>query len=829
MKIGIRLCLGLALVLLSGTSQTVTPQKRLSDESLRLVKTDPEEAVRVCAEALKLGFTNPDAQVCAQRIKPQLPRVIRAARSATAAGQFAVAQAWCTSVLVLAPQDTDASACLATANERAAAHGKQILDIQIARRKLRAGDTKTAEAVVEKLAKTDFPDVVAEALALRREIDEGAEALQARESQALTALAEAENLITEGKRNEAIETLKPVVETAVNPQLRLRAGRLLNATRIGPATAWWDAVKSPTVYQYLGALSVVAALWFIPHFLRGVWRWTFGKVIARLIPIRWTFAGVRDDHKLGAAEPTLDAIHRIPNEVRKPIWRTTRVLFHSQVDGTVELLEDCFLPRNAKAPYMREPVFATPAWTGRAADNVLAEAFQNLTFNIGGIGFNAVAKFWKALMDWWHAGEPTFSGVAEEVTPADGSAKQLMIRLTTAGGPYGTVSVVASSPREGDDPSCIALTAERAAYKLLYRIAQNEDTAEQVDAHAAFRQAANLLGCLVRSTADTTSDAEKMRDQHTVAVLNSLEFVRQVFARDESHIVYYHESLRLLAVGFVLVRKYEAALTRLRELEDSVAGRQDQRSKDLEVESLYNQAMLHFCGALSREVETGRELGIAEFLLSQVQKHRTDPLAKAAAARKVVLLTRKSVSDWLALGSDAVETLLCAARDTLKELEDSHKDAVAAHRRASYLIASELRRSIAMARVRGIVAFHVSDRTWWGLDEGKKKPIRDQIQSSLADLEAADILKATTDSQALRGYALLLTGRYEDAGRYAQSASKLDEKNPWACYVEAESFFQRGDREAAAKRIQEFKGNDSTLPTLLVLKALLAKSEAAAA
>jgi hypothetical protein len=115
----------------------------------------------------------------------------------------------------------------------------------------------------------------------------------------------------------------------------------------------------------------------------------------------------------------------------------------------------------------------------------LDQAVQTLQLKAGqSIDVGSVARLLKGIIEWFTAGTPTISGVAQT------SAERASIHLAASGGPVPCIAVTTSTDAAvGIDP--VQMSAERAALKFLLRIRYPFLTTGQVDGFAALRQGAS--------------------------------------------------------------------------------------------------------------------------------------------------------------------------------------------------------------------------------------------------------------------------------------------------------------------------------------------------
>src|SRR6185295_1859468 len=172
-----------------------------------------------------------------------------------------------------------------------------------------------------------------------------------------------------------------------------------------------NAVDSPWIVQLAAVLLTVVGAWFGLKWMRDGWRWVESRLGWHHRP--WQFAGVRGDDALGARDPILDAIRRVPHEVRQPVWTPTRLLMYPGPSGW-EVWEDFGVGDSERPKPVHEELFQMDQWD-QGSDKALADAFQNLQFNFGAVGLGTVMKFWSGLVDWWQAGQPSLCATCLEI------------------------------------------------------------------------------------------------------------------------------------------------------------------------------------------------------------------------------------------------------------------------------------------------------------------------------------------------------------------------------------------------------------------------------
>jgi len=712
-----------------------------------LERKDFPSAAHACAGALKLSPNDQDSQACATALKPQLASVVQAGNAMLGAGEFELARDWCTAALMIDSGNTAAATCAKSATEQAQNDQKQ----------------------------------------------EG-------------ALEYAKTLIADGKRDAAAQALKDVIASNASKSVRNRAKDLMKQSATSWPTVFRESLRAPWIMQFLAALLLVAGSWILLHWSRDVWRWAHTKFF-RKKSAPWKFAGVADDGNLGAQDPVLDAIRRVPSEVKQAIWTPTRLLLYPGASGW-EVWEDFGV--TTKCTQLHETVF-DPALTTGDGDKVLADAFQSLQYSVGPIGIGNIAKFWTGLVDWWHTGEPSFTGWAHQNALSDGNT-ETVIRLTCSGGAYGTVSALASTLGESG-VDAVSLSAERAAYKLLHRMApKHDETAEQIDAHAAFRQGATTIARCVRSVVDVQTDKDAHDARLNKAAYNA-EFARQIFNRDpDKRLKYYAEALRLQAIAYAMLGRDGAALMCLEELEDTTTPPKAAREEQIRLESLYNQAILHLKRGMAPNAPPSPDMHTAPStlpspdtrmagqLLVGLAKGADAELARAARVWRLAQLSFTSRAEWGSLDQADSEAVLKGASALIQALETAATAGSGHGRRQYMLLANQARRHYAVAQLRFIAAFTHPGRVPLATGAALGDPIAALVQSATECFARSDVIGPETQSAlVMRAYALLLQSKWEDAEQLAKQALALDPTDQFAVYVAAEASYQRKDDIGARK------------------------------
>jgi hypothetical protein len=335
--------------------------------------------------------------------------------------------------------------------------------------------------------------------------------------------------------------------------------------------------------------------------------------------------------------------------------------------------------------------------------------------------------------------------------------------------------------------------------------AQNQDTAEQVDAHAAFRQGATALAGYVRSVLDVQADRDR-RDEVLREAIDNLEFVRRTFNRDPEHRVYYLEALRLQSIAYALVGRESAALVMLEELEDALAGSSVPREQQIELEAIYNQAILHWKRATDAKQLPSSDSIMASLLWDRIAG-RGDEVRHAQSVWQLAQLASVNRRDWPALDRTKAQAVLDKSRKLASDLEKRAAQASGAERRHCVLLAQNIHRYYAIAQLRLIATFELPGR---GPFAPNAAPMSRQtvalVESSLGCFALSDAIgPATFNALVTRAYGALLLSNFRDAEQLAKLALANDAADQYARYLAVEAVLQRRGEEAGRQCLAELQ------------------------
>jgi hypothetical protein len=308
-----------------------------------------------------------------------------------------------------------------------------------------------------------------------------------------STIAAARNQIADGQRTAAVSALEGIVAQTSDQGVRDEATKVLKEARTRPDRIFIDRLRQPWLYDLSVVTLLLGVLWGVLVGTRKVWWLARSAERTGRRPVRWALLPIPDPpatagtSTTGAGDAILDALRRVPLEASRKLWTPSRLLLRPlPLQPSEPDVWDGFLfPSEQKLEPLVERLMGLVLSTRKQEVDKLAEAFQTLTFAVGTANPSTIAKFIRALSDWWAVGAPSFGGAAL-VNRVD-TKEEITVRLTCANGPFGSISVLASTPRViGMDP--LGMSADRAVYKLLYRITKPKASAVEVDGHASFRQ-----------------------------------------------------------------------------------------------------------------------------------------------------------------------------------------------------------------------------------------------------------------------------------------------------------------------------------------------------
>jgi len=635
-------------------------------------------------------------------------------------------------------------------------------------------------------------------------------------------LAEAQAKLP-GKKDEAAILATGVKFLSPGPAQIKKANDILAQAQPGFLAQLVDLLKGTWLSDLLAVLVVILAGLLILYLLRAFLRWKdrynakgWRKYDPRRFAggtkTRWTLVPLADEKKLGATELVMDAVARLPLELKQPLWTPASLLLRPKAPETsqTDLLIDFTIPPS-------EGVTLAEFDVNKLRDEVdfqdvsLTDAVQQLQLTLGTYKVEGVAKFLSGVGKWLKAGSPTITGTAE-LCKTKAADDTVMIRLNCSGGPppdsdvttsaRDYLSVTASSPQE-DGTDIRALCADRVVFKLLYMLANPNATQSETDAQAALRQGVMLLQrCSKQSHAEATNEERKALLEKAAY---NFEFARNYLAD-------YPQLLWLEGTALALVgeqEKDDAAIARFQELE--VAPFSDQHQGY--IHSLRTQAKFNRAALLARKRKgyLTRAMSVYDGLLQEPNLPAS--LGWLAGLGKLTVIAdyeqnawkhfdQQTAAGWLDKGEELLEQVAGAKAN--QQLQPSLQLTLD-------FIALEANRALAKCCLRFAETFLAEDV----LKNGR--PVRrtnknDQLVGPEVSSALRERLRAAwgylegcgddADVRADRAYIALLLGLYKEAEDYACQATLWDPDSERGYYLAAEACYCHAGaaQEERAKR-----------------------------
>jgi len=625
-------------------------------------------------------------------------------------------------------------------------------------------------------------------------------------------LAEAQAKLP-GKKDEAAILATGVKFLSPSPAQIKKADDILAQAQPGFLARLVDLLKGTWLSDLLAVLAVILAGLLILYLLRAFLRWKDrynAKGWRRYDPRRfaggkrtkWTLVPLVDEKKLSATELVMDAIARLPLELKQDLWKPASLLLRPKppAPSETDLLDFTFPPSDGVT--LAEFDVTRLRTEVDFQDVSLTDAVQQLQLTLGTYKVEGVAKFLSGLGKWLKAGSPTITGTAE-LCKTKAADDTVMIRLNCSGGPPPAtdsvvtasardyLSVTASSPQE-DGTDIRALCADRVVFKLLYRLANPNATQSETDAQAALRQGVMLLErCSKQSHAEATNDERKALLEKAAY---NFEFARNYLAD-------YPQLLWLEGTALALVgekEKDETAIARFQELE--VAPFSDKHQgyiNSLRTQAKFNRAVLL---ARKGKGDLTRALCVYDELLQK--PNLPDSVRWLAGLGKLAVIAdyeqgawkdfdQETAAGWLAQGDALLGAVANAKADG--HLNPSPQDQLTLD-----FIALEANRALGKCCLRFAEAFLAKDVLRNG------RPVKRTSQGNqMVGPEVSSELRHTlsaacnyigrcgddADLLADRAYVELLLGGYERAEAQARKAMLWDPDSERAYYLAAEACY----------------------------------------
>ena len=299
----------------------------------------------------------------------------------------------------------------------------------------------------------------------------------------------AESKLLSGDKASAISLASKWVPVATG-EAQARAQDILKRAQVGGFRRLLGTLVPNWLREVLAGILVFALLALFLLGARRLWRewkrgdWYGNTTKWRMLP----FKEIPEDAKgqTGVStNATLDALTRLGYELSRDLWQPKLLLLRPTRPGSHEPpIIDSFRSESL-CDVLLVPAAEDLQIQWRLHDVQLDQAVENFQFKApSGMDIGSLARLIRGIVDWLNFGAPTISGVANIE-----SSKEASIQLCARGGRLGAVAVKASTEfSPGIDP--IQLSAERAAFKFLFRMQYPGMTNDQIDGFAALRQGA---------------------------------------------------------------------------------------------------------------------------------------------------------------------------------------------------------------------------------------------------------------------------------------------------------------------------------------------------
>jgi hypothetical protein len=642
-----------------------------------------------------------------------------------------------------------------------------------------------------------------------------------------------------GDRNAARTLASKWLHGSATDAQRQRAETLLKAANQATLSDLWNSLVPDWLRQTLVAVAALTALTLILLILRTLWReWKRGEWYGNLTnTTRWKMFPLQEIPG-GAANPTciatdalLDALARVGHELRQPLWAPHLLLLRPTPPANYEpAVISEFLSQN-QSPIVMSPPAEDLCLEWNLHDVRLDEAVQNLQLKaISGVDVGSIVRFLLSVVRWFNAGSPQISGTAHTTD------KSVAIHVAAHGGRIKSAAVTASTDlAPGLD--AIDLTAERVAFKFLFRMRYPDMTNDQIDGFAALRQGASLFGQYA-STVPGAGEAAKARSSSLAKAAFDLSFFRASIpahcgarvARDSRTSLEITDDVRqaaLLAEGvaYSLTDSQEARMNAIdcfRQLQDW-PGLSEATS--LRQQAAYNEALVWAqSGSLARAVLMLTELlgerapdTVVDSGDSPLPLHESKPtlppsISLPARVARVAAFARYPRSSWSSVPVCRVELIVNDAEQLIADLDKVCKqsDTPARDRRLLRYFYLETLRSLGhlelMRVINGSASSLYENKRPTGLRQSKvDADTRSRLFRALRYLRTCEELSPTSELYCDLAECYLLLRDFTRAAGYARHAI-LESNVPSerAYYIAAESFLLNHSLDLAKTYAEKF-------------------------
>jgi tetratricopeptide (TPR) repeat protein len=304
---------------------------------------------------------------------------------------------------------------------------------------------------------------------------------------------------------------------------QIRAQRIIRAARstsleehfLSFVPAWLRQILVTIMVFIFLALLLLGARRLRREWKRGEWYGGLSSTTKwRMLPLK-EIPGAADEQTGVPTDAVLDAFSRLGQELERALWQPKLLLLRPTPPANHEpAIIDGFLS-DSLCDVLLAPATGDLRFQWRLHDVELDQAVRSLQLKTAnGIDVGSVARLIRSVFDWFNVDAPSISGVAKV-----GSDNAVSIHLFARGGRIGSVAVSASTADSpGIDP--VQLSAERAAFKFLFRMQYPAMTNDEIDGFSALRQGATEFAQYAGTVPSVGDDAKSRESSLAHAALN---------------------------------------------------------------------------------------------------------------------------------------------------------------------------------------------------------------------------------------------------------------------------------------------------------------------
>lgn len=674
-------------------------------------------------------------------------------------------------------------------------------------------------------------------------------------------LSEAQAKLLSGDKKGAMNLASKWAPGDAQPDQQKRAQEILKEARSDTLQDKFRTLTPKWLREVLITIVIFGAISLLLLGVRRLWRiWASGKLeptsktIWRVIPLQ-EFPAATGCQPGFATDAVLDALARVGYELRSHPWSPKLLLLRPTPPANHEpAIFSNFLSESLPSVELA-PAAPDLCVEWKRHDVQLDQAVQNLQLRSAGIDIGSVARLLQSVVQWFNTGSPVISGIAET------KDKNVSIHLAARGGRNSSISITTSTA-EAPGISPVELSAERAAFKFLFRVSHPELTNDQIDGFSALRQGAAQFAQYAETVPGVGDDAKKRTSSLAKAAFN-LSFFRASIPRHDFGSSLSPSSLNiteqvrqsvLLAEGVAHAlaggeQEQNLAIDCFHQLQDWP---DSEKTSVLRDQAVYNEAIVwrelkrpgqcilrltELLGERTPDTASPEQKG--EVPKKAAPRDLPDAIRFPARVARISAFAQYKLSDWETLPPSRAQMLIDDAEVLVRALNALRNNLLGHDQRLAEYMYNETVRSIGHIELLRVISEYGTDL----YDHGRPTGLR--RSASLSDegailLEGAICWMEECEQNAPSwgvyydlAEAHLLLRQFTRAQGYARHAVlDSDPKNERECerayYIAAESFFLQGDTEAlrakATKYAEGFKGT-VTLEQFKSLRADLGISE----